>query len=50
MNSIEESLKESLYKVLDYIIVLDREVRSRTLQNEQWFIEWQDRLNELSVK
>ena len=40
MNSIDESLKESLYRVLDYITVLDREVRSRAYQNEQWFIEW----------
>ncbi len=50
MSNIEESLKEAMEKYLSVIDILDKEVRSRELQNEQWFIEWQDKLNEISVR
>lgn len=50
MNTIIQSLKEHAEKALEYIQIVDKEVRARNLQNEQWFLYWQDRLNETSVK
>ena len=44
------SLLEHVQKVLVYAEMIDREVRARGLQNEQWFLYFQDKLNELSVK
>lgn len=45
-----ESLKEHAQKALEYIEMIDKEVRNLGLQNEQWFLDWQDKLNEISVK
>lgn len=45
-----ESLKEHLEYMLIYLERLDREIRVKNLQNEQWFLNWQDELNKLSVK
>lgn len=50
MDAIIQSLKEHSEKALEYIQMVDREVRAKRLQNEQWFINWQDKLNEISVK
>lgn len=50
MDAIIQSLKEHAEKSLDYILIVDKEVRAKGLQNEQWFINWQDKLNEISVK
>lgn len=50
MNAVTTSLKEQLQQYLEYLERLDREVRSRNLQNEQWFLDWQDHLNLLSIK
>lgn len=44
------SLLEHIQKALVYVEMLDREVRARELQNEQWFLDFQDKLNEISVK
>ena len=45
-----ESLKEHLAYMIVYLERLDREVRAKGLQNEQWFLDWQDELNKISVK
>lgn len=50
MKGTNKSLVEHLTTVLDFIKVLDKEVRSKNLQNEQWFLDWQDELNSISVK
>lgn len=50
MDSVVKSLKERLETLLITIEVLDREVRSLKLENNQWFIDWQDELNRISVK
>lgn len=50
MDAIIQSLKEHAEKAFEYIQMVDREVRAKRLQNEQWFINWQDKLNEISVK
>lgn len=50
MDSVVKSLKERLETLLITIEVLDREVRSLKLENSQWFIDWQDELNRISVK
>lgn len=50
MGAVVESLKESLCTYLSYLELLDKEVRARGLQNEQWFLDFQDKLNALSVK
>ena len=50
MDSVVKSLKERLETLLITIEVLDREVRSLKLENNQWFIDWQDKLNRISVK
>lgn len=50
MDAIIQSLKENAERVLIEIGIFDREVRARGLENEQWFIDWQDELNRISVK
>lgn len=50
MNTILQSLKENAESIIKFIEVLDREVRSMGLENEQWFLDWQDELNKISVK
>lgn len=50
MNTLVESLKEHAQKALEYIQMIDKEVRARGLQNEQWFLDWQDFINQISVK
>lgn len=46
MDLILEAIKESLESVYR----IDREVRKKGLENEQWFLDWQDELNAISVK
>ena len=50
MDTIIISLLEHVQKVLVYAEMIDREVRARGLQNEQWFLDFQDKLNDISVK
>lgn len=48
--SLVQSLIEYALQALNNINNIDREVRARGLQNEQWFLDWQDALNRISVK
>ena len=50
MNQIIQSLIENADNLLSLIELIDKEVRARGLQNEQWFLDWQDALNRISVK
>lgn len=50
MSNVIRSLKESMQSALRYIDVLEKEARSRGLANEQFFINWQDELNAISVR
>lgn len=50
MNNIVRSLKENMQRTLDYINVLEREARNKGFANEQWFLDWQDELNSISVR
>lgn len=43
-------LKRYLMYLLEDIERVDLYVRSHNYQNEQWFIEWQDDLNKVSVR
>lgn len=43
-------LTESFIQCLAMAETLDQLVREHNLQNEQWFLDWQDKLNEISVK
>lgn len=35
---------------LELITLIDKEVRDLNLYNEQWFLDFQDKLNAISVK
>lgn len=50
MNSIVNSLKEKMLSLLDIVDILDKEATQYKLRNEQWFLDWQDKLNEISVR
>lgn len=53
MEEKEEFIKyltESFVQCLAMAETLDQLVRENNLQNEQWFIDWQDKLNEISVR
>jgi hypothetical protein len=43
-------LKRHMMSILEDIERLDFYIRSHNYQNEQWFIEWQDDLNKVSVR
>ena len=43
-------LKQAALKSVKDIKIIDQEVRLYDLQNEQWFINWQDEINRISVK
>ena len=45
-----EALKFACEESLDAIQEVDKIVRENGLENEQWFLDWQDKLNEISVK
>ena len=46
LEALKIACKETLYAVQE----LDKMVREKALENEQWFLDWQDKLNEISVK
>lgn len=50
MSQIIQSLIENADNLLSLVELIDKEVRARGLQNEQWFLDWQDALNRISVK
>ena len=45
-----EGLKYACNKVIENTKAIDELVRENNLQNEQFFIDWQDELNEISVR
>ena len=43
-------LKQAALKSIKDIKIIDQEARLYNCQNEQWFINWQDEINKISVK
>lgn len=43
-------LKQAALKSIKDIKIIDQEARLYNCQNEQWFLDWQDKLNEISVR
>lgn len=43
-------LKQAALKSINDLKIIDKEARLYNHQNEQWFIDWQDELNKISVK
>ena len=50
VDNIEEELKEILKQTFEVISHTDKLIRSHKLENSQEFLDWQDKLNALSVK
>lgn len=50
INVPTDSLIENIQRILAWAETIDKEVRARGLQNEQWFLDFQDSLNEISVR
>ena len=47
---MEERLKNSCRNILTKIRMLVQEVELMNLTNEQWYLDFEDELNELSIK
>ena len=45
-----EALKVAREESVEALKEVDETVRENGLENEQWFLDWQDKLNEISVK
>lgn len=45
-----EALKVACKESVEALKEVDETVRENGLENEQWFLDWQDKLNEISVK
>lgn len=43
-------LKQAALKSINDLKIIDQEARLYNCQNEQWFINWQDEINKISVK
>lgn len=43
-------LKKNVNRILKCIKKVDAQVREMELENEQWFLDFQDELNAISVK
>lgn len=50
MKMIGRELLQKMSSSLQMIREIDEEIRHLNLENEQKFLNWQDELNELSVK
>lgn len=50
MKMIGRELLEKMSSSLQMIEQIDEEIRHLNLENEQEFLNWQDKLNELSIK
>ena len=54
MGWLERTLIKAIQKALDKTIYdlnkIDSKVRKLGLENEQWFLDWQDKLNEISTR
>ena len=47
---MEENIKRFLEITIGQLEVLDNLVRKAHYENEQWFLDFQDKLNEISVR
>lgn len=47
---MEEKIKVVLEKSLELVRTTDKLIRSHKLENSQEFLDWQDKLNAISVK
>ena len=43
-------IQNSLNKTIQDLNRIDSKVRKLGLEHEQWFLDWQDKLNEISVR
>ena len=50
ISSKQDELKEKAQSVLESVIDVFNECANYDFVDEQWFIDWQDALNEISVK
>lgn len=50
MSTDIEFTREMMNYTLKILDALDKEIREKGLTNEQWFIDCQDKLNEISVR
>ena len=49
-NAVNECLKLLFKSSLDTLEMIDKQVTHLDLRNSQEFIEWQDKLNEISIR
>lgn len=47
---MDEKIKVALEKSLELVRIADKLIRSHKLENSQEFLDWQDKLNAISVK
>lgn len=45
-----KAIIKSLNKTIQDLNKIDTKVRKLGLENEQWFLDWQDELNKISVR
>jgi len=50
MKVLVKLLQKLCNKIIKRSKLVDKTVREFNLENEQWFINWQDELNAISVK
>lgn len=43
-------LKDAALKSIKDLKIIDQEARLYNCQNEQWFLDWQDEVNKISVR
>ena len=47
---IKLDLQNDARAIIEAVDIFDRTVRDLNKENEQWFLDWQDNLNEISVR
>ena len=50
IEALIEGLKYACDNVIETANIIDETARKQGLNNEQFFIDWQDKLNEISVR
>ena len=45
-----EALKDDMNRLIQVADSYDKLIRQKHLENEQFFLDWQDKLNEISVR
>lgn len=50
LSLIKYVLKHQANRIIDSLNTLDYKCRKYNLENDQWFINFQDKLNEISVR